>query len=62
MIPVLIELALFTLSLGISLANHGKPRSNENFVTTLIALAIQLSILHWGGFFNPLIAAIKGGG
>ena len=62
MLPSLILLGMFTLSLGISIANHGKPRSNESAVSTLIAIAIWLVILYWGGFFNPLIAAIKGGG
>lgn len=62
MLPSLILLGLFMLSLGTSIANHGNPRSDENAITTLISIAIWLVLLHWGGFFNPLIAAIKGGG
>lgn len=52
--PQIILLLLFMLGLGVSLANHGKPRGNENVWITLISDVIVLSILWWGGFFNPL--------
>ena len=57
MLPQLIYLALTFFGLGISLAIHGKPRSNENFVVTLISTIIGVGLVYWGGFFDPLIAA-----
>ena len=63
MLPSIVILAMLFLSLGISLSEHGKPKTgNNNFWVSLIANSITIAILYWGGFFNALIAAIKGGG
>jgi hypothetical protein len=51
-IPQIIYLALLIFGLGISIAKHGKPRSNENFWMSLISATIIISLLMWGGFFK----------
>lgn len=46
-------IVLLALSLGISLAQHGKPKQgNESFWRSLIGCAINIGILWWGGFWN----------
>jgi len=50
--PQIIYLIILTLGLGIQIANHGKPRSNENAVAGLISSIIVLGLLYWGGFFT----------
>jgi len=50
--PQIVLIALYSLSLGISMAQHGKPRENYNAWTSLFAAAIEIGILWWGGFFN----------
>jgi len=46
-------IALFALSLGISMSEHGKPRKgNTSFWVNLISVGIQGVILTWGGFFK----------
>ena len=52
-IPQVVYLVLIALSLGISISDHGKVRvKQENCVTSIIAAAIQLAVLYWGGFFD----------
>jgi hypothetical protein len=51
-LPQIIYLAITILGLGYQIANHGKPRSNENAIAALIATAISLALLYWGGFFS----------
>jgi len=58
MLPQLIYLAFVFLGLGITMVNHGKPRSAEDFWTTLIAQVLTVLLLWWGGFFDPLIGAL----
>lgn len=51
--PQIILIVFFSLVMGLNLAMHGKPRTgNYNFFGTCIAVAIEVSILYWGGFFN----------
>ena len=51
--PQIAYLVLMGLSMGVSIADHGKTEvKKENCVTTLIAIAIQFGILFWGGFFG----------
>ena len=50
--PQIVYLMLVTSALTFSALDHGKPMKNENFFTTLIALAIQVAVLGWGGFFT----------
>jgi len=50
--PQVTIIALFALSLGVSLALHGKPRTgNHSFGVALISAALTLVPLYFGGFF-----------
>lgn len=51
-LPQIIYLGLVSLSLGIQIANHGKPRSNENAWAGFIGICITIGLLYWGGFFK----------
>lgn len=63
MLPSIVFLALVLLNLGITIFEHGKPKTgNNNFWISLIGNSITIAILYWGGFFDAFIAAIKSGG
>ena len=52
-IPQIIMLFLLAMSLGIDLAKHGQPREGKhNAVGGLVGVAIQLTLLWFGGFFG----------
>jgi hypothetical protein len=55
MIPQITLIILAVLGLIISFANNGKPRSKENFLATLFYYFVELTILYYGGFFDPMI-------
>lgn len=57
MLPSLIYIALIVLSLGVTAATHGQ-YVRRSFWHSLIAVAIVFSLLHWGGFFAPLLAGL----
>lgn len=41
------------LSLGVNLAQHGKPRTgNVSFWMALVSAAIQFVLLYFGGFYG----------
>lgn len=49
----IIYCAILVLSLGMHLALHGEEKTTKyNFGTSLIAAAIQFTLLYFGGFFN----------
>ena len=51
-IPQVIMIVMLSLSLFINVVKHHEPRDGEyNGWDALIAIAIQVSILTWGGFF-----------
>lgn len=50
--PQITMVALYALSLGLNLANHGKPRPPYSFWSAAIATAIEIGILVAGGFFS----------
>ena len=51
--PQIIYIALSALALGITAAQHGQPRSGkENFWEMLLAIALHMGLLCWGGFFG----------
>lgn len=51
--PQIVYLVLMALSMGVSVAEHGKIETKrENCVSTFVSIAIQLGILYLGGFFN----------
>ena len=51
--PQITFVTLVVFSLGITLEQHGKPKTgNESFWTSLIATTLTLWLLYMGGFFN----------
>lgn len=51
-IPQIIMIVMLCLVLFINIANHNKPREGKyNGWDALIGIAIQVSLLTWGGFF-----------
>ena len=50
--PQIILLALYALSLGTHLANHGKPKTGTyDFWSALTSFGLVMVCLVWGGFF-----------
>lgn len=52
--PQYVYLTLIIFGLGLSLANHGKARSEESFWTTLFASSLGIFLLYMGGFFKGM--------
>jgi hypothetical protein len=52
-LPQFIMISLMALSLGITLALHGKPRTPHDITPNLIGQALTVTLLWWGGFFHP---------
>lgn len=51
--PQVTYVGLIALSLGITLAQHGKPRTgNFNVVHSLIGASITTGVVYAGGFFG----------
>ena len=51
--PQIILIIIYALGLGISLEQHGKPKTGtESFWKSLLATAIIFALLIWGGFFS----------
>lgn len=51
--PQIIIIGLYAASLGISLADHGKPKvGKNNFWISFISAGMMLGLLWWGGFFG----------
>ena len=49
----IIMLALFFISLGVSITQHGQPKTGyHRFGVEFVAWAIQLSLLYFGGYFS----------
>lgn len=53
-IPQILILAIYFMNIGISLAKNGERKDDGTYSvwSTLIATAISLGILAWGGFFS----------
>ena len=50
--PQIIIIAIDLVNLAVAAVHHGEPKEeNYNVFISLIAFAIQLAILTWGGFF-----------
>lgn len=50
--PQIIMIVIDAVNLAVAAVHHGEPKEeNYNVFISLIALAIQLAILTWGGFF-----------
>ena len=51
-IPQIIMIVMLSLVLFINATKHNKPREGKyNVWQTLVGIAIQISLLTWGGFF-----------
>ena len=51
--PQITYIAITGITLGVQLANHGKPRSgNHDFGASILATAILYVLLWQGGFFS----------
>ena len=58
-IPQIIMIVMLALTLFVSVVEHNKPREGKyNVWQTLVGIAIQISLLTWGGFFQNI--QIKG--
>lgn len=52
-IAKIILLCLYGIALLCAAHDHGKPKTGKNnFFATLIATAIEIGLLWWGGFFG----------
>jgi len=53
-LPQLIYLSLVLVALGTEIARHGEPKKpgKHNAVASLIASALLVGLLYWGGFFG----------
>ena len=59
-LPQIIYLTLTFIGLGITLSEHGTPKTGiNNFWVTFIADAICIWLLVWGGFFKGWYYGIK---
>lgn len=51
--PQIIMIAIYAVSVGISIAKHGEPKTGEyHGPGAFIGAAIGIAILWWGGFFR----------
>lgn len=51
-IPAVILLCIYAMSIGVSMMEHGTPKTGINsFWTTLVGVCINIGLLWWGGFF-----------
>lgn len=51
-IPQILMIVIIAMGLGISMVEHGKPKTGKNnFFTSLIASVIEIALLYFGGFF-----------
>lgn len=51
--PQIVMIVIISIGLGNSLCNHGNVKEEKyNFWTTLVAIAIEVALLKWGGFFG----------
>ena len=52
-IPQILVIVIFSLGLGISMNEHGKPKEGTNNAWFSIAsFVITMGLLWWGGFFK----------
>jgi len=51
--PQIVLIALWAIDFGIAIAKHGQPKKeNHSGFVTAAAIAINVAVLTWGGFFN----------
>lgn len=54
MLPKLILLGLFTMSLTIHIVKHGEEKKTKNYHAgyAFLGLLLELGLLYWAGFFD----------
>ncbi len=50
--PQITWIALMALSFGIAASRHGESQGKHNAFTSLVAIAINATLLYYGGFFG----------
>lgn len=51
--PQIIYIIIVIIGLMIASYNHGKPKTGKyNLWDNIIAIALHIGLLYWGGFFN----------
>jgi len=50
--PQITYVVLAMLGLGVNLAKHGEPQKPHNAYTSIISLALSITLLYFGGFFG----------
>lgn len=50
--PQVVMIVIMVLGLFVTLKDHGKPRTPENFWWALFGNAVMFGILYWGGFWE----------
>lgn len=51
--PQVVIIVLLSLSVAVDLLKHGEPKTGKySFGTGLLAAAIWVAVLYWGGFFR----------
>ena len=51
--PQYIVLAILLINFGISIAEHGQPKTgHENALSSLFSVSLWIGLLYWGGFFS----------
>jgi len=60
MIPQIIYICLLIFTLTVHLIKHDEPREgNYNFWHMVIAGSITVTILYYGGFWNPILPLLN---
>lgn len=54
--PQYVYLGLICFSLGLSIADHGRPRERENAWVSVAAVALSMFLLWQGGFFKGFLS------
>lgn len=50
--PVITWIIIQSLTVGVCVANHGKPRGRFNALDSIVGAFIVDAILYWGGWFS----------
>lgn len=50
-VPQIIMIVMMAMAVTISLCKHGENKGKYSFWSTLLSVAIEVTLLKWGGFF-----------
>jgi len=58
--PVVVHSVLVAISFGVVLSKLGQPKTDKyDLHDLLIAPFVMISLLYWGGFYEPLVRGFK---